>query len=175
MDVAELTIPAADWASTCTALRAGGARMLDLLTAVDDPGAGLIQVLAHVVDVPGRRRWLLVTQVARERPTLDSVAEIWPGAGWHEREVHEMFGVDFPGNPDLSPLLTDGYAGWPLRRTTALPARVQTPWPGAKDPADRPPAGATTRVAARPRARLAPPGTPPEWSAASRDREGEGR
>lgn len=164
MDLAELHVQPADWVRECAARHAEGALMLDLLTALDDPPAGLVQVVAHVVDVPGRRRWLLVTEVDRERPTLGSVAGIWPGAGWHEREVHEMFGVDFPGNPDLASLLTDGTAGWPLRRTTPLPARVQTPWPGAKDPADRPPVGATTRVAARPRARLAPPGTPAEWA-----------
>ena len=60
----------------------------------------------------------------RDDPALDSVVALYPGAAWHEREVHEMFGVRFMGNPDLSPLLTTGDMGFPLRRTTALPARV---------------------------------------------------
>jgi NADH-quinone oxidoreductase subunit C len=169
MRCAERTVPAEQWRATCTGLAAEGHAMLDFLTAIDEPAAGRIEVLAHLVDVPGRRRVLLRTAVAREDPVLDSIVAELPGAGWHEREVHEMFGVRFAGNPDLRPLLTTGATGLPLRRTSPLPARVQTPWPGAVDPADRPPAASPgtpgPRVAARPRSRLAPPGIPPEWQA----------
>ena len=99
-------------------------------------------------------------RVDRDAPVLDSLVGVYPGASWHEREVHEMFGVTFAGNPDLRPLLTTGDAGHPLRRTTPLPARVATPWPGAVEPSDRP---AGDRVAARPRSRPGPPGVPSEW------------
>jgi NADH:ubiquinone oxidoreductase subunit C len=163
----ERAVPAAQWRSACAALAEHGHRMLDFLTAIDDPAAGRIAVLAHLVDVPGRRRVLLRTDVDRADPVLDSIVADLPGAAWHEREVHEMFGVRFAGHPDLRPLLTTGAMGLPLRRTTPLPARVQTSWPGAADPADRPPAAAPTspgpRVAARPRSRLAAPGIPTEW------------
>ena len=39
----------------------------------------------------------------REQPHLDSLVEVYRGAAWHEREVHELFGVIFDGNPDLRP------------------------------------------------------------------------
>jgi NADH-quinone oxidoreductase subunit C len=136
--------------------------MLDMLTAVDDPAGGRIQVVAHLVDVAGCARHLVWTDVDRDAPVLDSLVEVYPGAGWHEREVHEMFGVAFEGNPDLRPLLTTGDTHHPLRRTSPLPARLATPWPGAVDPSDRP---AGDRVAARPRSRPGPPGVPPEWQA----------
>ena len=148
------------WLVHCTELAARGATMLDMLTAVDDPGGGRIEVVAHLVDVVNRERHLVWTDVDRDDPVLDSLVRVHPGAAWHEREVHEMFGVTFAGNPDLRPLLTTGDAGHPLLRTTPLPARVATSWPGAFEPSDRP---AGERVAARPRSRPGPPGVLPEW------------
>jgi NADH-quinone oxidoreductase subunit C len=173
--VAEEHVPAAAWRERCAELAAGGAAMLDFLTGVDDPAAGRIAVVAHVVDVAARRRVLLRTEVDRADPVLDSIVGVYAGAAWHERETHELLGVRFAGHPDLRPLLTTGAMGFPLRRTTPLPVRVATPWPGATDPADRPAQGAgrSSRVAARPRSRLAPPGVPAEWELDARTPEGE--
>ncbi len=162
MRVHDHDVPGAQWREHCAAL-AGEAAMLDLLTAVDDPGAGWIEVVAHLVDVDAGERHLLVTRVPRAEPVLDSLTGLFPGAGWHERVVHEMFGVRFSGNDDQRPLLTDGSGQHPLRRTSALPARVGTPWPGAVEPSDRPADGG--RAAQRPRTRPGPPGVPAEWSA----------
>jgi NADH-quinone oxidoreductase subunit C len=170
--VTERVVEPDRWRDHCAELVAAGASMLDFLTAVDEPGHGQVEVVIHLVDVDGRARHLVRTRVDRADPQLDSLVAVLPGAAWHEREVHEMFGVVFSGSSDLRPLLTDGSAGYPLRRTSPLPARVQTPWPGAADPADRPAAhaaGGPTRAAARPRARLQPPGIPAEWARADED------
>ncbi len=158
----EQRVDADQWHATCAVLVAGGASMLDLIAAVDEPAREEIDVVVHLVDVDAPERHLVWTTVPRAEPVLASLTDLLPGAGWHEREAHEMFGVVFTGNPDLRPLLTDGQAGFPLRRTTALPRRLATAWPGAVDPADRPAAGG--RVAARPRSRPVPPGIPPEWT-----------
>ncbi len=157
----EHRVDPAAWESHCAGLAAAGATMLDMLTAVDDPAGRRIEVVAHLVDVAGRARHLVWTAVDRDDPVLASLTGVYPGAAWAEREVHEMFGVVFAGNPDLRPLLTTGDAGHPLRRTTPLPARIATSWPGAAEPSDRPAAGG--RVAARPRTRPGPPGVPAEW------------
>lgn len=150
------------WRDRCWALAAGGADMLDLMTAVDHPLDHQVEVVIHLVDVRGRRRHLVRTRVDRTDPALDSIADVLPGAAWREREVHEMFGVGFPGNDDLRPLLTTSPPAPPLLRSTALPARLGTPWPGARDPSDRPAPGA--RAVGRPRTPPAPPGVPREWS-----------
>ena len=168
MDLTEHDVPASDWVDACAALVSHGATMLDFLTAVDDPGAGRITLVVHLVDVVGRHRHLIRTSVDRGSPEVATLTGLCPGAAWHEREVHELFGVSFSGNHDLRPLLTTGEAGFPLRRTTPLPRRLASPWPGAVDPADRPPAavGGTARSghsAARPRTRAVPPGVHPEW------------
>jgi len=160
MDVREHRVAAEQWLALCSGLAGSGARMLDLLTAVDDPDHGRIEVVAHLVDVARRQRHLVWTEVDRDDPVLASVVGVYPGAAWHEREVHEMFGVVFEGNADLRPLLTTGDAGHPLLRTSPLPTRMATAWPGWTDPADRPAGG---RAAARPRSRPDPPGVPREW------------
>ncbi len=51
--------------------------------------------------------------------TVDSITPIMKGAEWIEREIHELFGVDFKGHPGLKPLLLpDDWPGdlYPLRR-----------------------------------------------------------
>jgi len=49
--------------------------------------------------------------VPKDRLVVPSVIDLVPGAVLYEREVHEMFGIDFEGHPDLRPLLLP--EGWP--------------------------------------------------------------
>ena len=50
------------------------------------------------------------TKIDRESPAIDSVTPIWnESAQIHERELHELFGVKFKGNPDLSPLFLEDW------------------------------------------------------------------
>ncbi|MBN9542663.1 MAG: NADH-quinone oxidoreductase subunit C [Alphaproteobacteria bacterium] len=57
---------------------------------------------------------------------LDSVSSIFSGAIWYEREVWDMYGVMFNGNPDLRRILTDyGFQGHPLRKDFPLTGYVE--------------------------------------------------
>jgi NADH:ubiquinone oxidoreductase subunit C len=47
----------------------------------------------------------LRVQLEGETPEIESVADIFPGLEWHERETHELFGIGFKNHPDLRPLL----------------------------------------------------------------------
>ena len=58
----------------------------------------------------------------RERPSIPSVADLWPAADWHEREAYDMFGIDFPGHPDLRRILcADDWEGFLLRKDYQFP------------------------------------------------------
>lgn len=58
----------------------------------------------------------------------------YPGAAWHERETHEMFGISFVGNDDMRHLyLPTDFEGHPLRKDYPLLARLVKPWPGIVD------------------------------------------
>lgn len=53
----------------------------------------------------------------RDLPEIDTVSDIWRTAEFHEREVFELFGVQFRNHPDLRKLiLTDDFIGYPLRK-----------------------------------------------------------
>ena len=68
-------------------------------------------------------------------PVCPSISQVFGGALWHERETHEMFGIDFEGHPRLVNLyLPEDFVGNPLRRSFKLPSRSIKEWPGAKDP-----------------------------------------
>ena len=108
------------------------AALVDLLTALRDThGYQQLMEIAGV-DFPDRAErfevnycLLSVTHNHRLRikvltdadTPVPSVVDLWPAAGWLEREVFDLYGVDFAGNPDLRRILTDyGFEGHPLRK-----------------------------------------------------------
>jgi len=159
-----LDVPSDGWHRALTALRDEAALdYFDWLSAVDLDGDGF-QVVVHLAHVgrPDDLAHVLVrTSLPADDPRLDSVTDVFRGASWHERETHEMFGIDFLGHPNLVPLLLpDGFEGHPLRKDFVLVARAAKPWPGAKEP------GESDAEAAPSRRRLLPPGVPdPSWGA----------
>ena len=53
--------------------------------------------------------------------SVDTVSDIWPTANWHEREVYDMFGIEFKGHPNLERLyLPEDFEGFPLRKDYPL-------------------------------------------------------
>jgi NADH-quinone oxidoreductase subunit C len=61
-----------------------------------------------------------------ETSPVPSVTGLWPVAGWLEREVYDMYGVLFEGNPDLRRILTDyGFQGHPFRKDFPLTGFVE--------------------------------------------------
>ncbi|UAK26111.1 NADH-quinone oxidoreductase subunit C [Sphingomonas nostoxanthinifaciens] len=61
-----------------------------------------------------------------ETSPVPSVTGLWPVAGWLEREVYDMYGVLFEGNPDLRRILTDyGFRGHPQRKDFPLSGFVE--------------------------------------------------
>jgi NADH-quinone oxidoreductase subunit C len=122
------------------------------------PGAsGLLHaVLLHVLNPSSRDGLLLRTELASGE-SLPSVAGLWAGAAWHEREAVEMFGISLVGEDAPHLLLPDTFAGHPLRKDFVLAARVVRPWPGRLEPGE-------DNTSSPSRRRTLPPGVPdPSW------------
>ena len=64
---------------------------------------------------------IIVKTTTDEIAPVPTVTTLWPVAGWLEREVFDMYGVIFAGNPDLRRILTDyGFEGHPFRKDFPL-------------------------------------------------------
>jgi NADH:ubiquinone oxidoreductase subunit C len=91
-------------------------------------------VLAMLGDLSEGRRVIFATDLSKESPVISSLVDVFAGANWHEREAHEMFGIDFEGHPNLVHLyLPDSFQGNPLRKSFPLLSREVKPWPGTVD------------------------------------------
>jgi NADH-quinone oxidoreductase subunit C len=149
------------WVTTLQAAHDAGLTFFDWLSAVDELDDGF-SVVAHVADMTLRPvlHLLVRTRIPRDEPRLASITHVYRGAAWHERETHEMFGIDFADHPNLAPLLLpDGFEGHPLRKEFVLAARAAKAWPGAKEPGE----GGEGKAAPS-RRRMQPPGVPdPSW------------
>ncbi|MFE4367377.1 NADH-quinone oxidoreductase subunit C [Streptomyces sp. NPDC056835] len=160
-DLLTVDVPAESWIPALeTARDRLGCTYFDWLSAVDEPGTGF-RVCAHVVALEGGtvRRLLVRTTVPHDAAVLPTAVGVYAGAGWHERETHEMFGVSFSGHPHLVPLLLpEEFEGYPLRKDFVLAARVVKAWPGAKEPGESEHGGPKRR-------QMLPPGVPDpnEW------------
>jgi NADH-quinone oxidoreductase subunit C len=87
------------------------------LTAVDWPKRNAIEVVYHLFSYSHRHGFVLKVEADRARPSVPSIEGVWKAANWMEREVYDLFGVDFPGHPDLRRvLLPDDWVGHPLRK-----------------------------------------------------------
>lgn len=136
------------WLATCASFAERGSSTVDWLTAIDREDG--LEVVACLVN-PGTSDCVLVSsRVEGDSPRIPSLALIFPGADWHERETAEMFGIEFTGRASTEPLLLKPSGETPLRKSSPLDARVQTPWPGAEPGSGR-------------RRRKLPPGVRAEW------------
>src|SRR5205085_2309989 len=73
-----------------------------------------------------KNRRIIVKVTTDEATPVPSVTGLWPVAGWLEREVFDMYGVAFSGNPDLRRILTDyGFEGYPQRKDFPLTGHVE--------------------------------------------------
>ena len=59
-------------------------------------------------------------------PVIPSLVDVWPAVNWFEREAFDLYGIMFPGHPDLRRLLTDyGFVGHPFRKDFPISGYVE--------------------------------------------------
>ena len=116
-----------------SALHGEGFDLLVDLTAVDyltfDADRGLpagveperFEVVAQVLSTATRERVRLRVQVPADEPVVPTLFDLWPGCEALEREVFDMFGIEFADHPDLSRILMpEEWIGHPLRKDEAV-------------------------------------------------------
>jgi NADH-quinone oxidoreductase subunit C len=97
-------------------------------------GETRFQLLARLVSPTSHLGLTLKADLPDDALVAPSLIEVFPGADWHEREMWEMYGIDFAGHPNLVHLyLPSGFEGHPLRKDFPLLSREIKPWPGLVD------------------------------------------
>jgi NADH-quinone oxidoreductase subunit C len=101
-------------------------KMLMDISGADYPNrAQRFDVVYQLLSIQLNQR-ITVKVVTDEHTPVPSVVGLYPAAGWYEREVWDMYGVFFAGNPDLRRILTDyGFSGHPLRKDFPLTGFVE--------------------------------------------------
>jgi len=96
--------------------------MLISLTAVDHYDAEMrYEVVAHAWSLRHNHMLRIKIPVPESALSCPSVVDIWPTADWLEREVFDMFGIEFDRHPDLRRILMpDDYPYFPLRKDFPL-------------------------------------------------------
>ena len=71
----------------------------------------------QLVSIPFKQKLAIRVKLTGSDPVVDSLFSVWKGANWLEREIFDMFGIQFTGHPDLRRiLLPDDWEGHPLRK-----------------------------------------------------------
>ena len=144
---AKIKVPPDGWVKALTAARDDfGMIFFSWLSAVDwanevqvgdaleEPVEERYELIAAVADLSAGHIILFTTDLPKQNPRIGSLVGVFAGANWHEREAHEMFGIDFAGHPNLIKLyLPDGFEGYPLQKSFPLLTREVKPWPGTVD------------------------------------------
>jgi NADH-quinone oxidoreductase subunit C len=115
------------WKEVCRFLRDDPSMAFDMavdLCGVDYLGASQrsarFEVVLHLYSVAKRHRLRVKARVGDaegEGAEIDTVADIWVGTNWYERETFDMLGISFKGHPDLRRILMyPEFEGYPLRK-----------------------------------------------------------
>lgn len=91
---------------------------LSSATAVDYLGiSDHMEMVYHAYRTSGGKPLVFKSQTKRENAEIPSLIDVWPGVDFQEREAWDLFGIHFPGHPNLKRiLLWDGFNGHPMRK-----------------------------------------------------------
>jgi NADH-quinone oxidoreductase subunit C len=91
--------------------------MLSCITGIDNGPGSDMEVGYNLFSIPFGHHLMLKVKVDRSEPPIESVSHLWRSANWLEREIFDMFGVNFLNHPDLRRILMPAdWEGHPLRK-----------------------------------------------------------
>jgi NADH-quinone oxidoreductase subunit C len=122
-----LSAPATDIVSVLTVLRDRFEfKLLIDICGADWPAReARFDIVYHLLSLTANARIRVKVQ-AGIGEAVPSTVGVFAGANWYEREVFDLYGVEFSGHPDLRRILTDyGFEGHPLRKDFPLAGHVE--------------------------------------------------
>lgn len=127
-------VSAERWHDVALFLRDDGRLQLNMLrciSGVDRLADDFIEVIYDLMTMrpggadnfwQGDNEIAIKVRVPRDNGHAPSVADVWPAADWHERELYDMFGVIFDNHPDFRRILCpDDWVGYPLLKDYEFP------------------------------------------------------
>jgi NADH-quinone oxidoreductase subunit C len=100
------------------------------LTAVDHyPGEPRFETVYHLLSIQNAERLRLKVRLPGEDARVESMVAVWPAANAYEREVFDLFGIQFENHPFLRRILMpEDWEGHPLRKDYPVQGNI-TRWP----------------------------------------------
>jgi len=117
-DELTLTIAREQIVAAARTIQQAGYNFLEDVTAVDWlPAVPRFQISYHIVSHSFKERIRLRVMVDEAAASVDSITSVWPSADYYEREVFDLFGVNFEGHHNLRRIMMpDDWTGHPLRK-----------------------------------------------------------
>ncbi|MFW5685959.1 MAG: NADH-quinone oxidoreductase subunit C [Spirochaetota bacterium] len=117
-DLMFINVPSTEAVAAITHLKEfWGFRHLVFFTAVDLIERSLFRLTYMLHSYDAGLDVGLQADISRDAPVADSIHHLWAGAATYERELKEMFGIDFPGCPRVNePFALDGWDDIPPMR-----------------------------------------------------------
>ncbi|MCK4537323.1 MAG: NADH-quinone oxidoreductase subunit C [Candidatus Krumholzibacteria bacterium] len=117
-DLVFVTVPATQVVDCLGYLRdRAGYRHLVMISAVDYIERGVFQLTYLLHSYEKQNDIGIRADIGRDDASMDSIHRLWAAAQVYQRELREMFGIDFPGSPRVDePMLLEGWEGIPPMR-----------------------------------------------------------
>ena len=117
-DIPQLLISSEHIVQVCTSLKKDEIFDLEMLLCLTCVDYETYFELVYFLQSLSKEQTLVIKCIVQyESPVISSVTPLWPAADWYEREVHDLFGVEFAGHPNMAPLLLyDEFEGYPGRK-----------------------------------------------------------
>jgi NADH-quinone oxidoreductase subunit C len=91
------------------------------ITAVDYPQNDMRFKIVYLLLSHENNQRIILDTFIKENEFVSSLSSVFPSANWMEREVFDMYGIEFKNHPDLRRILTDyNFIGHPLRKDFPL-------------------------------------------------------
>ena len=109
-----LDTPTDGFVNFCKWLKEQGFMHLSAISAIDWPDENMFELAYHLWSYQDKILITSKVKIDRQNAVIDSVSKVWDGSAQvHEREIHELFGIKFEGNNNLTPLFLEDWQGLP--------------------------------------------------------------